>query len=501
MALSGRCNQVCAVVVLLVGSKAGCSIATTSISAPSRLRVEHRDVSADTTTAHVCIDTRPRFSWDVPSVPTERNVLQYAYNVVVVSTIPKSDASLGARHVLQSVVWDSGQIVSNHSVLVPYVGPTLPLHGMYAWNVTVWVIWDGQSIPTRSTVSALAYFATGYNATANATIGTNTLASAWITTDADTNQLRSEFALPHGKEIVEARIYFSAPGYVHVRMNGVDIMGNDTLGPWTTWSTRMLYRYYDVTTLLQSQKQGTTVFDPTNAVVGVWLGNGQYRSIWTHSWYKGSPPLALALEVHVKFSDGSREMLLSTSTSNAWKAHASPIVSNDVYAGEMYNASAYMHGWDQPGFDDSSWASVKPLSSGDNPLSPRMTVHQFTPIRVVDLVTAVNVTQTGPSTFLYWFPRNAAGVVQLNLQSIRGQLPAGTTLTLKHGEQLYDVDGKTPCLVGCFGRGRNVYYPFGGAVDTYISDGNAGGEAWRPRFTYHGFQFLEVCKVPLSTFE
>eukprot|EP00041_Stephanoeca_diplocostata_P026218 m.701245 g.701245 ORF g.701245 m.701245 type:complete len:1133 (+) comp22912_c0_seq3:114-3512(+) len=464
---------------------------TSKICAPSRLRVEHRDVSVDTTAARVCIDSRPRFSWDVPTVTDQRNVHQYGFRVLVSSALAGNDSNRIER---SAIVWDSGIIQSNHSLLVPYEGPTLSVHGVFSWNVTVWLTWDGQDLPVPSPTSTSVLFATGFNGTIS---DKNALSSAWITTASDDTQLRSEFALPTDKEIAEARIYFAAPGYVHVRLNGVDIMGNDTLGPWTTWSSRMLYRYYDVTSMLQTCVTDNVRFYSPTAVVGVWMGNGQYRSKWTRAWYnKGSPPLALALEVHATFSDGSRAVLLSTNTTSMWKAHASPIVSNDVYAGETYNASAYMQGWDLPGYDTTDWGSVEALSPQDNPLSARISVHQYTPIRIVDLVTALNVSQIGPSTFLYWFPRNSAGVVQLHVPPTLGTLPAGTKLTLKHGEQLYDADGKTPCLVACFGRGKNVYYPFGGAVDTYIASGSPQGESWRPRFTYHGFQFLEVSGWP-----
>jgi hypothetical protein len=40
--------------------------------------------------------------------------------------------------------------------------------------------------------------------------------------------------------------------------------------------------------------------------------------------------------------------------------------------------------------------------------------------------------------------------------------------------------------------GTTVYYPFGGAVDSYTFKGDPAGESWHPRFTYHGFQFVEV---------
>ena len=74
-------------------------------------------------------------------------------------------------------------------------------------------------------------------------------------------------------------------------------------------------------------------------------------------------------------------------------------------------------------------------------------------------------------------------------------LPAGTTLTLAHAEQMRCPNG-TLALVNC--TGGDVDYPFGQAdlrksaqQDIYTTDGT-GNESFRPYLSYYGFQFVSL---------
>ena len=71
------------------------------------------------------------------------------------------------------------------------------------------------------------------------------------------------------------------------------------------------------------------------------------------------------------------------------------------------------------------------------------------------------------------------GVVQLRVEA-----PAGTKLTLRHAEML-NPDGTiyTANLRGA------------PATDTYVCKGG-GIEVWQPRFTFHGFRYVELTGLP-----
>src|SRR6185295_16971958 len=64
----------------------------------------------------------PRFSWQLLS--SKRNVLQTAYECKVMNG--------------KTVVWSSGKIVSDQSVMISYAGSTLQSGKQYSWQVRVW---------------------------------------------------------------------------------------------------------------------------------------------------------------------------------------------------------------------------------------------------------------------------------------------------------------------------------------------------------------------------
>src|SRR4030095_12092179 len=66
--------------------------------------------------------TQPRLSWQL--VSAKRDVMQTAYEIKVTSG--------------QSVIWNSGKIISDSSVHVVYKGSPLQSGVRYAWQIRVW---------------------------------------------------------------------------------------------------------------------------------------------------------------------------------------------------------------------------------------------------------------------------------------------------------------------------------------------------------------------------
>ena len=89
------------------------------------------------------------------------------------------------------------------------------------------------------------------------------------------------------------------------------------------------------------------------------------------------------------------------------------------------------------------------------------------------------ITEPRPGVFVFDLGQNFAGFARL---SVRG--PVGRKITLRFAEVL-NPDGtiSTKNL-----RGAR-------ATDTYITNGE-GDEFWQPRFTYHGFRYVEVTGHP-----
>ena len=91
----------------------------------------------------------------------------------------------------------------------------------------------------------------------------------------------------------------------------------------------------------------------------------------------------------------------------------------------------------------------------------------------------MSVTEPKPGVYVFDLGRNIAGVAELSVEA-----PAGTEIQLRFGE-LKREDGTV--MTENLRRAR--------ATDTYVAKGE-GLENWRPKFTYHGFQYVEVTGLP-----
>jgi hypothetical protein len=272
--------------------------------------------------------------------------------------------------------------------------------------------------------------------------------------------LRHEFVLD--KPVASARAYAYGLGFYELHLNGGKV-GDHVLAPASTpYDQRNLYDTYDVTGQLH---QGPNA-------VGVWLGSGygprfsQYGFRWP-----GSKQAILLLTV--TFTDGTQR---TVGTDEAWRWSASPITENDIYDGETYDARLQQNGWDKPGFDDSKWHPVRTVEAP----SPVLMADDLPPIRVVQTLRAKSLTQPKPGVYVYDFGQNIAGWQRL---SVAG--PAGTTVRMRTAEELR-ADATLDTTTN-----RNA-----ASTDTYILSAASGTQTYEPRFTYHGFRYLEVTGFP-----
>jgi alpha-L-rhamnosidase len=254
--------------------------------------------------------------------------MQSAYQIIV-------------RDAKNTSVWDSGEVQSNQTLFVPYGGgKTLTSDTMYRFFVTVWL--NGQAEPSPE---ASATFST-------ALVTSEEWTAKWVTSSKGNAQFRSEFSLDDVPE--RASAFFVGVGYGHLYINGQRIQtrgGGDELGPWTTWSKRILYRAYAIPAGLL--KKGTNA-------LGVRLGNGQFNSHWHHSSL-----LALRLQVHAHLPGGKVDIVKSSAAAN-WKDARAPSTHNDIYKGETFDGRLDVQGWAMPGFDDASWSDSVDVPNSTN---------------------------------------------------------------------------------------------------------------------------------------
>lgn len=268
--------------------------------------------------------------------------------------------------------------------------------------------------------------------------------------------LRKDFTLT--KPIAKARVYATTLGLYELHINGQRV-GDQLLAPgWTDYKKRVRYQVYDVTRLV---KQGA------NTLAGL-AGNGWYSG-HVGGWFQtyGRVP-ALYAQLEITYEDGSTENVV---TDDSWKMHPSPILSSDIMLGENYDARKEIPGWDQPGLDLSTWSGVTERTEAPSVLDGQ--VDQ--PVRETGEIHPKSITELKPGEWIYDLGQNMVGVVRLKVSA-----PAGTKIALRHAEML-NPDGT---IYTANLRGAT-------SMDSYICKGN-GEEIWQPRFTFHGFRYVEL---------
>ncbi|HET7626583.1 MAG TPA: glycoside hydrolase family 78 protein [Verrucomicrobiae bacterium] len=275
--------------------------------------------------------------------------------------------------------------------------------------------------------------------------------------------LRTEFSAE--KKISRATISFSGLGWSELYVNGGKI-GDRVLSPsFAQYNKRQFYVTYDVTKNLRRGENA----------LGVILGNGRYfadrSKVYAGTEDFGFPKLLLNLQITC--SDGSTSEIVSD---GSWKlTDDGPIIANNDYDGEQYDARKEMPGWSRAGFDDSKWRPAELVESPDGVLSAEM----MEPERVTATLKPISINEIRPGVFIFDMGQNMVGWCRLHVSG-----PAGTRIELRHAERL-NPDGS---LYVANLRGAR-------ATDTYILKGG-GKEIWEPRFTWHGFRYVEVTGFP-----
>ena len=452
----------------------GCAIpigpASPAILVPLGLTVEYRIDPLGIGASH------PRLGWMLES--SGRGEFQSAYQVLVADSPEKLFADLGN-------LWDSGPVKSRESLSVAYAGRPLRSGQRCFWKVRVW---NGGNKPSAWSLPA---------AWETALLDPKDWAGRWIEDGKPTPRkdeefyaddpaplFRKAFSLPRG--VRRARLYVTGLGYYEAFLNGRRV-GDQVLDPgWTNYRKRVYYSTYDVTGLL---RMGANM-------IGVQVGNGWFNPLPLRMWGErnlrealpvGRPRLIAQLDVECE--DGAR---LSIATDGSWQVRGGPLLRNNVYLGEVYDARREIPGWNEPEADPSGWTNAVLCTDSLG----RLEAQPQPPIRVTAAFKPVKISEPKPGIFIYDLGFNFAGWARLRLHET-----AGTPVRLRFGE-LLNGDGGLNTLTGVCGQikglnkdGVSVGGPGAPAVaeagDLYIAKGG-GEETYTPRFTFHGFRYVEV---------
>ena len=442
--MTGRASRVLKTLVLALSFATGMASAQESSLTVKRLRSEYK---VDPLGIDVA---KPRLSWELLS--GEKNVLQTAYELQV---------SLSERDLArEKVFWESGKVNSDASVGVEYAGPPLVTERTYFWRVRVWDN-HGHASPW----SAPAKWEM-------ALLDPADWKASWITPNLGQEEtkanpaplLRKEFVVDPKKKIDRARLYASAMGLYEMHLNG-NRVGDQYFTPgWTAYDFRFQYQTYDITGLLK----------PGQNCLGALLGDGWFRGHMAFAGKRNNygTKAALLAQLVITYMDGSREIVASDAS---WRASTGPLLLDDIYDGETYDARLEKVGWSTAGYDDRNWNGVAIME----PPRARIVAAAGPPVKKIEELKPVKVLRTPGGDTVIDMGQNMVGWAKFRLTA-----PAGTTITLRHAEVLDQTGNFYTENI------RNAK-----TTIRYTASGK-GTEVFEPHFTFQGFRYVSVSGWP-----
>lgn len=401
---------------------------------------------------------QPRFSWKIES--GKQDVKQIAYQIWV-------SGNSDALSKNEEEIWNSGKVKSDSSLNIVYKGKPLQAFQSCYWKVK---IWDNHG---EEAESEIAYWSMGM-------LQPSDWQAKWIglngfnkndqpdstLTRLSARYLRREFSA--GKKIATATAYISGMGLYELYLNGEKV-GIDVLSPTVSeYNKKIFYNTYNITKQLQ---QGANA-------VGVILGNGRFFAVRN---YHGKPnPLTqiaqaqyglpqVLLQLRIQYADGS---VAWVNSDESWKVTDNgPILANNEFDGEEYDATKELTGWNKTGYNDQAWKVADLMSPGN----VRIEAQPNENIRVKETLSPISMHETTRGSYILDMGQNMVGWLAIKVKGAKGD-----TIRMRFAETM---KGKDALYLANMRDAR--------VTDKYILKGD-GVEYWEPRFTYHGFRFVEV---------
>ena len=376
-------------------------------------------------------EKNPRFSWVLES--DNREILQKSYRLTVANESG-------------DVVWDSGEVFSEQSVLVEYVGRELAVRTRYEVILTVK---DNKYETSDSRLT----FETGLMG--------EPIEGEFISHNFSNcvPEFRKVFSAK--KNVKRARLFATALGVYEIFLNGTRVGDLYDAPGWTSYTHRLQYQAYDVTGLL--------------------VNNNEIRALVAPGWYAGvlgyfhqkncyGERTAFCMTLYIEYKDGKKEVV---KTDGSWKVSESALRFSEFQDGEFF---------------DSTFIAKEELSVDIIDYDKQKIVGQICePVRVTEILPARQLIITPKGERVLDFGQNASGIVTFTYRGKRGD-----TVTLRHAEAL-DKDG-------------NFYTEnlrAAKAEDSWILNGEV--QTLCPRFTSHGFRYAQLIgfgeKINLSDFK
>ncbi|KAG9235337.1 bacterial alpha-L-rhamnosidase-domain-containing protein [Amylocarpus encephaloides] len=393
-------------------------------------------------------ESSPRVSWRFEADAETKNWTQTSYEIEITSS------SAGGHNLFK--------VDSNESVLVPW--PTTPLRSRECTSVRVRVS-GSDGVPTAWSDPAVVE--TGLLHRGD-WIAKMVAAEPVLSTSGSLRptMFRQTFDLDtENQKVAFARLYITSYGIYEAAVNGKRV-GDHLLSPgWTSYKHRLCYQTFDVTELLQNGDNRIAVTVAEGWYCGRLGFNGGQRFIY-------GDRLAVLAQIEIQYRDGGATTIGSD---ESWTCNSSgPLISSELYDGEICDTR--VKNWNEDTGATSSVVQVLDFPPAD------LVVSEGPPIRKTQTVQPQDIFRSPSRKVIVDFGQNLVGYVRLRTPGSSSRM-----IVLTHTEALEHGEVATRPLRDCK------------ATDTLIL--GDGPIEWQPRFTFHGFRYVQIDGWPSSTGE
>ena len=308
--------------------------------------------------------------------------------------------------------------------------------------------------------------------------------------------LRTTFSSGEAK-VAKARLYITSRGIYELYLNGKRV-GDDYFNPGLTqYNKHHLYQTYDVTNYL---------VDGENAI-GVMMGEGWWSGAITYMgylWNLFGDRQSLLMKLVITHTDGSEETIVSDPSRWSYFDNG-PLIYGSFFQGEVFDATkqSLIEGWSEASYSASEWKSAVEVNQENailydkviesnrmpavNNFSEMKLIGQFgETVKKIDELTAVSMEEVRPGVYVYDMGQNLVGVPHI---SLKGQ-QTGNKIVLRYAEVKYPDLPEFKDNVGMI-----MLENIRGALSQDIYITNGGNEVIQPRFTFHGYRFIEITGI------
>ncbi|KAF5694933.1 alpha-L-rhamnosidase [Fusarium denticulatum] len=263
-----------------------------------------------------------------------------------------------------------------------------------------------------------------------------------------------EFILPQETTgISRARLYITSLGVFEATINGQRV-GNEVLAPgWTSYNHRLIYRIYDVTSLLLPGQKN---------IISAEVAEGWYAG---RLGFKGGKRFRygdeLGLFAQFEVQDTAGKVSWDLVSDDTWSCTTSPIITSEIYDVEVH---------------DMNHVFANPLGTRilSRP-SAQLVAPDIPPVRVTETISCKRVFRSYSGKSILDFGQNLVG--KLFIPSLLTE--KDKCVTFRHAEVMENGELRTRPL-------RDAK-----CCDTIIGSGYTLSD-WSPKFTFHGFRYVEV---------